>query len=214
MIDVPGIRSAQDASTANPANAQAGYNGQQGSSAATRSVTTTADSWQQNTADTMPQAGADAERRLIRREQPGTDVKDAEFNQLARAPGRADPSQPVAPDARRDVSAAYIDIWRREVERVGSANFPWDALVMGRSNSLMLAVAIRSDGSVAQARIERSSGLPMLDKAALNILAMAAPFPAFPEPLRRISSEIRFSYVWEFLPGGNSSSGALHVGGE
>jgi protein TonB len=55
----------------------------------------------------------------------------------------------------------------------------------------------------------RSSGQPTLDKAAMEILRIAAPFPAFPEPLRASAAELNFSYDWEFFPGDRSE---LRVG--
>jgi protein TonB len=208
MIDVPGIRSALDSVFSMPASAQSGQNGLSGGSSAVRAVTTSSESWQQNSSETAPQPGTESEQRAVRREQSGFGAKDAEFNQLARAPGRVDPALDIAPDARPDPSAGYLDLWRRQIERVGSANFPWDALIMGHSNSLTMLVAIRADGTVSQARIARSSGSPMLDRAALNILHMASPFPAFPAQLRNRTSELGFSYVWQFLPGDSSSNGA------
>lgn len=106
--------------------------------------------------------------------------------------------------------AAYQDTWRRYVERAGAANFPWSVLTMGQPKSLVLHVRVRDDGTVAGTRILRSSGLPMLDKAALEILRRAGPFPPFPEGLRRHTQELSFSYKWEFLPGEHA---ALRVGG-
>ncbi|HXG28462.1 MAG TPA: TonB family protein [Nevskiales bacterium] len=135
-------------------------------------------------------------------------------------PSRGEPSAsaPVSDDGRRadaglstraSREAAYRELWRRRVERAGAANFPWSALAMGQPKSLTLLVTLRADGSVSQARVLRSSGLPMLDRAALDILRLAGPFPPFPDDLRRDTQTLSFAYDWEFLPGDRAR---LHVG--
>jgi periplasmic protein TonB len=154
--------------------------------------------------------GTDQAAQLQRREQAG----DVPAN-----PGR-DASTRLASDNSQRMAmglgtlasrqAAYRDTWRRYVERAGAANFPWSALTMGQPKSLTLHVVMRADGSVARTQILRSSGLPMLDKAALDILRIAGPFPPFPEGLRQASPELAFSYMWEFLPG---EQAALRIGG-
>ena len=70
-----------------------------------------------------------------------------------------------------------MDAWRAKVERVGNLNYP--ALVTRKNitGSLLLDVAINPDGSIHSARITRSSGYSELDRAAIRIVNMAAPFP-------------------------------------
>lgn len=157
------------------------------------------------------QAAADTDEapQLQRREQaghvPANQGRDASTHLAS-----DDSQRSVAGlDTRASRQAAYRDSWRRYVERAGAANFPWSALTMGQPKSLTLLVVIRADGSVSQTKVQRSSGLPMLDKAALDILRLAGPFPPFPESLRRDTPELAFSYQWEFLPGEHA---ALRVG--
>jgi protein TonB len=151
--------------------------------------------------------GAGTALQLRRREQAG-----------AVASGEPSASTPASDDSRRagagldtraSREAAYRELWRRRVERAGAANFPWSALATGQPKSLTLLVTVRADGSVSQARVLRSSGLPMLDRAALDILRLAGPFPPFPDDLRREAQTLSFAYDWEFLPGDRA---ALRVG--
>ncbi len=103
--------------------------------------------------------------------------------------------------ARASREAAYRELWRQRIEHAGAANFPWSALAMGQPKSLTLQVTVRADGAVSQAHVLRSSGVPMLDRAALDILRIAGPFPPFPDDLRRQTTALSFIYNWEFFPG-------------
>jgi protein TonB len=64
---------------------------------------------------------------------------------------------------------------------------------------------LRSDGSLASAAVQRSSGDLALDQAALNILRLASPFSAFPPELAAQYGLLRFAYQWDFEGPGNAS---------
>jgi protein TonB len=155
------------------------------------------------------QTGGDPALLLQRREQAGNTATSLEQYPTTQAASEDRARGAPALTTRAAREAAYRELWRQRVERAGSANFPWSALTTGQPKSLTLHVTMRADGRVAQSRVLRSSGLPMLDQAALDILRMAGPFPSFPDPLRRETSELSFVYVWEFLPGDRA---ALRVG--
>ena len=113
---------------------------------------------------------------------------------------RADGSFEVVPNTRESKLAPYIDAWRRKVERLGTLNFPQNASA-GAGNPI-LEVSIRSDGSLGDVLIKRSSGRKEIDQAALSILRLASPFDPFPKELAKQYDELRFAYEWQFLGGG------------
>lgn len=94
--------------------------------------------------------------------------------------------------------AAYLHAWRERVERVGNLNYPDEARRQGLRGALQLEVALGANGNVRQLRVLDSSGHRVLDDAAMRIVYMAAPFPPFPDNLRREVDLLRFVFVWEF----------------
>lgn len=145
--------------------------------------------------------GHDASSRLLRQQSAGSNTPTADSTSGDHRASDDNLRIAEGVSARASREAAYRERWRQKVEQTGSRNFPWSALTLGKPRSLTLLVSVRADGSIAQTRVLRSSGLPMLDQAALDILRMAAPFPVFPEALRRDRTELSFAYDWEFLPG-------------
>ena len=73
-----------------------------------------------------------------------------------------------------------------------------------------LEVQILADGTLGEARVKRTSGDPELDQAALAILKLAAPFPAFPPKLAAKHDALRLKYEWQFL-GGSSVESTVRV---
>ncbi|MGB6451734.1 MAG: TonB family protein [Steroidobacteraceae bacterium] len=114
----------------------------------------------------------------------------------------------VTPDTRESILAPYLDHWRRRIERIGTLNYPIAARRVGIEANPVLAVEIRSDGKLEAARIQRSSGYPDLDHAALEILKLASPFDPFPPGLARDYRTMRFAYEWDFV-GGRVSRGSV-----
>ncbi|MBJ6980149.1 energy transducer TonB [Luteimonas sp. MC1895] len=97
--------------------------------------------------------------------------------------------------------ATYLRAWVDRVERVGNLNYPDEARRRQLSGTLVISVAIRRDGSVERAEVIQSSGVRLLDDAALRIARLAEPYP----PLPRTEEEIDVLHVtrtWNFLPGG------------
>ncbi|MBI5781283.1 MAG: energy transducer TonB [Rhodocyclales bacterium] len=93
--------------------------------------------------------------------------------------------------------ARYIEDWRLKVERIGTLNYPEEA--RGRLyGSLLMSVSIRADGELIDARIERSSGQPVLDEAALRIVRLGAPYAPFPPEIRADTDVIVIKRTWTF----------------
>jgi len=97
--------------------------------------------------------------------------------------------------------AGYLRAWVDRVERVGNLNYPDEARRRRLAGQLVISVAIRSDGSVERADVIQSSGIKLLDAAALRIARLAEPYP----PLPRTEENIEVLHVtrtWNFLAGG------------
>ena len=96
--------------------------------------------------------------------------------------------------------AQYVEDWRLKVERVGNLNYPENA--RGRIyGSLVLTVSIKSDGSLDSVEVRRSSGHPILDRAAERIVRMAAPYARFPANIKRDTDILVITRTWTFAPG-------------
>ena len=118
---------------------------------------------------------------------------DRRLNEYARRPR----TQYIGARTREHRFAQYLEDWRLKIERVGTLNYPEAA--RGRLyGSLLLSVVIRADGSVERVEIQRSSGQPLLDEAAIRIVELAAPFAPFPPDIRTDTDLIDITRTWTF----------------
>lgn len=107
----------------------------------------------------------------------------------------------VTARTRASVAAEYMHDWVDSVERIGNTNYPQEARRRGLSGALVLVVAVRADGSLHDVHVRASSGQPILDRAAEEIVRMAAPFRDFPEALREETDLLYITRTWEFTSG-------------
>lgn len=107
---------------------------------------------------------------------------------------------------RRDVSARYRDDWRKKVEDTGNRNYPSEASKNRIYGSLRLLVTIRSDGTLERMTILESSGKPVLDQAALDIVRLSAPFAPFYGELAAQFDQVEIIRTWRFESGDRLSS--------
>lgn len=131
-------------------------------------------------------------------------------NRLGQHPQVAGPRRElqIRPDTRESGVALYLDRWRRHVEDIGTAHYPLEALRRGGlSGNPVLEIQLLADGTLGEVRLQRSSGIAALDRAAFGILRLAVPFEGFPPELRRRHDALRLSYEWQF------SEGRLQEGG-
>ncbi|AUB81270.1 energy transducer TonB [Candidatus Thiodictyon syntrophicum] len=98
--------------------------------------------------------------------------------------------------------ASYLGAWARKVERIGNINYPQAAKDQHLYGNLILSVAVRADGTVEQVRVVRSSGYPLLDQAAIQIVQLAAPYSAFPPDIAAETDVLDIVRTWQFLRGG------------
>lgn len=97
--------------------------------------------------------------------------------------------------------AGYLRAWVDRVERVGNLNYPDEARRRKLAGTLVISVAIRRDGSVERADVIQSSGIKLLDAAAMRIARLAEPYPPLPKTDENIDV-LHVTRTWNFLPGG------------
>ncbi|MGE0625171.1 MAG: energy transducer TonB [Pseudomonadales bacterium] len=96
--------------------------------------------------------------------------------------------------------AAYLNMWRQKVERIGNANYPPGDLY----GNLRMLVIINWDGKLKDIRILESSGHRSLDEAALRIVRIASPFQDFPVEMRKKYDQLEIIRTWKFSRSGAS----------
>lgn len=98
--------------------------------------------------------------------------------------------------------ASYLRSWVDRAERVGNLNYPDEARRRGLSGTVVINIGVRRNGSVERADIVQSSGVPLLDAAALRIARLAEPYPPLPKTADDpdILNVVR---TWRFLAEGS-----------
>ena len=113
----------------------------------------------------------------------------------------------ISANTRESRIATYLSTWKTKVEQVGTLNFPEVANQSPTARYPVLEVAIRADGRLKEVVVRSSSGQQALDRAAMEILRLAAPFEPFPDSLRTDYDVLRFAYEWRF----SEASGSIRA---
>ena len=95
---------------------------------------------------------------------------------------------------------AYLAMWRRKCERIGSNNYPPGKL----QGELTMRVVIHHSGKLLEVALLRSSGHPILDEAALATVRQAAPYQPFNVAMRKRYDRLSFTRTWQFSRRGAS----------
>ncbi|UOD28474.1 TonB family protein [Massilia violaceinigra] len=115
------------------------------------------------------------------------------------------PPPPMRDERRVAVGAAerdlplrmYVESWRQKIERNGSANYPRGWADVEHTHALV-NVAVRSDGTVQDVTILRSSGRADMDEAVLRIVRVNARYAPFPPNIASRYDVIDIRRVWQF----------------
>jgi protein TonB len=99
---------------------------------------------------------------------------------------------------RKAVEASYLASWVQKIEHTGNLNYPREARLKNLNGRLRMSVRINAEGEMLDMQITSSSGKPILDEAAKQILRMAQPFPAFSDELRDRADQIVIIRTWDF----------------
>ena len=120
------------------------------------------------------------------------------------AAGSLATANPPAVDASTAISrlAIYLEGWQAKVQRLGALNGPVDVQGARLQGKLLATASIGRDGTVLKAVIDQSSGNPVLDEAARQIIYKGAPYSAFPEGLAAETGVIDISRTWIFTGDG------------
>jgi len=86
--------------------------------------------------------------------------------------------------AKSAVEAEYIHNWSKKLERIGNINFPQQAIQLNLSGTLIVNATLDRGGRVTEMQVSVSSGSKILDKAALRIIKLAAPYEPLPKDIR------------------------------
>ena len=103
--------------------------------------------------------------------------------------------------AKSAIDAKYLDDWRRRIERIGNIHYPSEAKQKHLYGQLRLAVSILPNGYVDDIEILHSSGIRILDDAAMRIVRLAEPFDTFPTELKKEVDQLEIIRTWQFVPG-------------
>jgi protein TonB len=89
----------------------------------------------------------------------------------------------ITPSTREAGYAIYYKTMQKRIEDIGTLNFP-NANGRKLYGQLMLSIPVFQDGTIYERdggiKVERSSGNPALDEAAVRIVRRSAPFGKFP----------------------------------
>ena len=69
------------------------------------------------------------------------------------------------------------------------------------TGDLLMTVGIAADGSVESIDVQRSSGMPELDEAAIRIVRLAAPYSPLPDNIRSKVDVLHITRTWKFSSG-------------
>lgn len=107
----------------------------------------------------------------------------AEISETIEDQNRRPKKTTITPSTREAGYAIYYKTMQKRIEDIGTLNFPNSN---GRKlyGQLMLSIPVFQDGTIYEKeggiKVERSSGNPALDEAAMRIVRRSAPFGKFP----------------------------------
>ena len=110
----------------------------------------------------------------------------------------------ISASTREYEYATYLRAWVAKVERVGNLNYPDEARRRGLGGRLVMTVAVRRDGSIEEIVLNRSSGLGVLDQAAMRIVRLSEPYPPLPQTQDNIDV-LHITRTWQFQNGSVAS---------
>nr|WP_221197016.1 MULTISPECIES: TonB C-terminal domain-containing protein [unclassified Herbaspirillum] len=123
---------------------------------------------------------------------------EAEVNRNIEAYNKRPKKTQITARTREANYAIYYKSLQEKIEKLGTLNFPQQD---GKKlyGELIVYIPVFQDGSIYEkeggARVEASSGNPVLDRAALAIVRRSAPFGSFPASMRSSGS----NEVWEVI---------------
>ncbi len=109
----------------------------------------------------------------------------------------------VSASTKKFRDAEYLDNWRRRIEYYGNKYYPEQARLRNLSGKVIVLVAVNATGEIKRINIEKSSGHPILDEAAIQTLNLAAPFAEFTPEMQKDTDVLEIIRTWSFNEDGN-----------
>ena len=154
-------------------------------------------------------------------EETRVEQQESDFPSAAQLMRQSQEMAPIQPEVSRDVQlksklprrefisantrqyefASYMSAWVAKVERVGNMNYPSDLRRKKLHGDLVLTVGIQQDGSIESIDIMRSSGVEEIDRAAVHIVQLAAPYSALPDNISDRVDVLHITRTWRFETG-------------
>jgi len=125
-------------------------------------------------------------------------LREAEISKRIEMYNQRPKKTQITPSTREEGYAIYYTTMQKSIEKIGTLNFPQQG---GKKlyGELVVYIPIFHDGTIYEKeggpRVEQSSNVPALDKAALRIVRSAAPFGKFPAKMRTSGKDD----VWEII---------------
>jgi protein TonB len=125
----------------------------------------------------------------------------AEVRQQAQAYAKRPHKKFISANTKEYVYAAYMRGWVDRIERVGNLNYPQQAREQHLHGDVILTVGLNRDGSLNNIDVTQSSGNSVIDKAAIAIVKLCAPFPPLPPDSKEKVDILYITRTWQFQPG-------------
>lgn len=112
----------------------------------------------------------------------------------------------TAVSAKESFDAEYLIKWSEKFERVGTKNYPQEALAKNITGRVMLNVTLKPDGTVEEILVTLSSGSRILDDSARQIVRLASPYAKFPPEISRQVDRLKIIRYVRFEPNNITTS--------
>jgi len=103
---------------------------------------------------------------------------------------------------KKSQTAQYEEMFRKEVERIGTLHFPDAAKRSSMAGNVRVLVRINKDGTLYQVKVTKFSGKKILDDAAVRFVKMAK-FPPIPDTVVGSDDGVTIVRTFQFIPGGS-----------
>jgi len=134
--------------------------------------------------------------------------QSAEINQLKEKYKKHKNFPYLGAHTKKSQTAQYEEMFRKEVERIGTLNFPDTAKRQNMAGNVRVLVKINKDGTLYEVKVTKYSGKKILDDAAVRFVKMAK-FPPIPDTVIGSNDGVTIVRTFQFIPGGRNSRSSL-----
>ncbi len=131
---------------------------------------------------------------------------NAQLQQQRQAYARLPRVTYISASTREYKYAAYMDAWRKKVERIGVINYPAEAKRQRIVGAPVISAGINTDGSIKEIILKKSSGNKLIDAGAIHIIRISAPFAPLPKNISDDTDTLYITRTWIFKNGNQLSS--------